>query len=118
MIVVKRVVGDCMKITTKIELENSEVEQLLNVSFVYAEETVCENVVQTCVEGLKSNKTNDFLDTEEAMEQLFALLRANYIIPQEVDEFSYELYTCERIKNYDSHMEIPKNLIITYAHQK
>ena len=88
-----------MKITTKIQLENEEVEQLLNVSFVYAEETICENIVQTCVEGLRSNKTNEILDTEEAMEQLFVLLKANYIIPGAVNEFSYEMFTCERIKN-------------------
>jgi len=107
-----------LKITTKIELENSEVEQLLDVSFVYGEETIWENVIQTCVEGLKSNKTNEFLNTEEAMEQLFAILKANYIIPVEIDEFSYEMYTCERIKNYESNIEMPKKLIITYSHEK
>jgi len=107
-----------MKITTKIELENAEVEQLLNVSFVYAEETICENIVQTCVEGLRSNKTNEILDTEEAMEQLFVILKANYIIPVEVKEFSYEMFTCERIKNYDCNMDIPKELVITYVHNK
>ena len=107
-----------MKITTKIQLENEEVEQLLNVSFVYAEETICENIVQTCVEGLRSNKTNEILDTEEAMEQLFVLLKANYIIPGAVNEFSYEMFTCERIKNYDCNKEIPKELVITYAYNK
>ena len=107
-----------LKITTKIELENSEVEQLLDVSFIYGEETIWENVIQTCVEGLKSNKTNEFLNTEEAMEQLFAILKANYIVPAEIDEFSYEMYTCERIKNYDSNIEMPKKLIITYSHEK
>lgn len=107
-----------MKITTKIELENSEVEELLDVTFVYAEETVCENVVHMCVEGLKCNKTNEFISTEDVMEQLFAILRANYIIPVEIDEFSYELFTCERIKNYGTCKDIPKQLIITYTHQK
>jgi len=107
-----------MKITTIIEMENSEVEQLLDVTFVYSEETICENVLQTCVEGLKSNKTNEFLKVEDAMEQLFAILKANYIIQSSVDEFSYELPTCERIKSYNSKVEIPKQLIITYTQQK
>lgn len=107
-----------MKITTKIELENSEVEEILDVTFVYSEETICENVVQTCVEGLKDNKTNEYISTEVAMEQLFAILRANYVIPAGIDEFSYELFTCERIKNYETCKDIPKQLIITYTHQK
>ena len=107
-----------MKITTKIELENAEVEELLDVTVVYGDETIGEHVVQTCVEGLKCNKTNEDLSIEEAMEKLVAILRANYIIPSEVHEFSYELFTCERFKNYDSHVEIPKNLIITYVIQK
>ena len=52
------------------------------------------------------------------MEQLFVILKANYIIPVEVKEFSYEMFTCERIKNYDCNMDIPKELVITYVHNK
>ncbi|MBD3108783.1 hypothetical protein IEO70_10425 [Bacillus sp. AGMB 02131] len=107
-----------MKITTKVELENTEVEELLDVTVVYGDETIGENVVQTCVEGLKCNKTGAYLSVEDAMEKLFAILRANYIIPSEAHEFSYELFTCERFKSYESHADIPKNLVITYVIQK
>lgn len=105
-----------MDIMTIIEMDHSEVEQLLDASFNYVDEIVCENVVRTCVDGFTLINTKESLDTDEGMERLFLMLKARNIIPSSVEEFSYEISSCERIKNYNSDTQVrPKLAIISFA---
>jgi hypothetical protein len=108
-----------VNILTIIELDNSEVEQILDASFVYVDETVYENVIHTCVDGFIANKTNKHLETDDAMEQLFAMLKARHIIPSTVEDFSYELTSCERIKtNNQEKNELPKKIALSFTQSK
>lgn len=105
-----------VNILTIIELDNSEVEKILDASIVFQEEIVFENVTSTCVEGFKCNKTNELLDSDHAMEKVFLMLKANHYIPSQVQDFSYELSSCERIKsNTPEKEELPKMVSISFS---
>lgn len=100
-------------------MDNSEVEQILDASFVFVDEIIYENVVHTCVDGFTSRRTNERLDTDDAMEQLFTMLKARHVIPSEVEDFSYELTSCERIKsNNPEKDELPKKIAISFTQSK
>lgn len=108
-----------VNILTIIEMDNSEVEQIIDASFVFVDETIYENVIQTCVDGFVSNKTNERIDTNDAMEKLFLMLKARHIIPSAVENFSYELTSCERIKsNNPEKEELPKKIAISFTQSK
>ncbi|MFS0784613.1 hypothetical protein [Bacillus sp. 1P06AnD] len=108
-----------LNIMTIIEMDHSEVEHILDASFVFVDETVYKNVIRTCVDGFICNKTKEPIETDDAMEQLFLRLKANRIIPEAVQDFSYELTSCERIESYRDDMEHnPKTLSISFTEIK
>jgi hypothetical protein len=108
-----------MNITTIIELDHEEVEELLNVQFVFVEEKIYDNMVHTCVDGFVDNDTKNEMDTDEAMERLFAKLKEQNVIPQDVIDFSYELTSCERVKKMDVEQDdLPKKVAISFLQCK
>ena len=108
-----------MNITSILEMSHSEVENILDASFIYVDEIVCENVIQTCVDGFTLNNSKENLETDEGMERLFLMLKARNIIPTTVKEFSYEISSCERIKDYNADTQvIPKLAILTFTESK
>ena len=104
-----------VEVMTIIELENSEVEEILNAEFVFVEENIYENVVHTCVDGFKKKKNDEFMTTDDAIEKLFQQLKVNNIIPNDIEDFSYELSSCERIINMDEKEELPKKIAISFT---
>jgi len=104
-----------VEVMTIIELENSEVEEILDAEFVFVEENVYENVVHTCVEGFKTKKNDEFMTADDAIEKLFLKLKVNKIIPNEIEDFSYELYSCERLIGLDATDELPKKIAISFT---
>ena len=104
-----------VEVMTIIELENSEVEEILGAEFVFVEENIYENVVHTCVDGFKKKKNDEFMTTDDAIEKLFLQLKANKIIPSEIEDFSYELSSCERIISMDEKEELPKKIAISFT---
>ncbi|MGM9923566.1 MAG: hypothetical protein ACI35R_04885 [Bacillus sp. (in: firmicutes)] len=105
-----------MNILTIIELDNSEVEEILDASFVFEEEALYENIVSTCVAGFQCRKTNKLLDSDEAMEQLFLRLKARHYIPEAIQDFSYELSSCERIRSNTQESDTwPKMVSISFT---
>ena len=110
---------DKVNILTIIELENSEVEEIIEASFVFVDEQLYENVVQTCVDGFASKSTNERIDTDDAMETLFNKLKEKGVIPADIEDFSYELTSCERIKsNNPAKEELPKKIAISFTQSK
>ena len=104
-----------VEVMTIIELENSEVEEILGAEFVFVEENIYENVVHTCVDGFKKKKNDEFMTTDDAIEKLFQQLKVNNIIPNEIEDFSYELSSCERIINMDEKEKLPKKIAISFT---
>ncbi|WP_050613982.1 hypothetical protein [Bacillus testis] len=108
-----------LNIMTIIEMDHSEVEHILDASFVFVDETVYKNVVHTCVDGFLCNKSQSPIDTDDAMEQLFLRLKAKSVIPDSVQDFSYELASCERIRPTNSLKEEPlKTIAISFTETK
>ena len=64
-----------MNITTIIELENNEVENIAGAKLVFTEEQIDENIIETCVECFKIKDTEAILTTEEAMQRVFVQLQ-------------------------------------------
>ncbi|WP_042356596.1 hypothetical protein [Bacillus rubiinfantis] len=104
-----------MNITTIIELENQEVESIVGAKLVFAQEQIEGNIIETCVESLQLNDSNEQISTDEAMEKVFQRLQQQGIIPPNIKEFSYEMPSCERLKSKtDQEAEIPQNIILTF----
>lgn len=105
-----------MNVITIIELGYKEVEHLLDASLVLVDEMVYENIVHNCVEGFLCRKTNQPIALDDAMERTFLLLKANGIIPKDAQDFSYEVYSSERIKQNDPEKEeLPKKITISFS---
>lgn len=105
-----------MNIMTIIELDNEEIEKLIDASLILVDETVYENLVHACVEGFICNKTNQHIDIDDAMERVFLMLKANRVIPSDVTDFSYEVYSCERIKHSNPDKEqLPNTISISFT---
>mgnify|MGYP003413995302 FL=1 len=50
------------------------------------------------------------------MERTFLMLKANGIIPKDVQDFSYEVYSSERIKQNDPEKEeLPKTITVSFS---
>ncbi|MBL4954306.1 hypothetical protein RCG24_10290 [Neobacillus sp. OS1-32] len=104
-----------MNITTIIELENQEVEAMTGAKLIFAQEQIDDNIIETCVECLKLKDSDATLSTDDAMETVFRRLQQQGIIPPNVEEFSYQMPSCERIKNTaDGKTDIPQKVILSF----
>ncbi len=105
-----------MNVMTIIELDYEEVEHLLDASLILVDEIVYENIVHNCVEGFLCKRTNQPIALDDAMERTFLMLKANGIIPKDVQDFSYEVYSSERIKQNDPEKEeLPKTITVSFS---
>ncbi|MHC0036881.1 hypothetical protein [Pseudoneobacillus sp. C159] len=104
-----------MNVTTIIELENKEVERITGAKLVFTQEQIEENIVETCVECLKKEGSEECLDNDEAMELVFQQLKTEGTIPEHVEDYSFQMPSCERIKK-DVYKEedMPQKVIITF----
>jgi hypothetical protein len=104
-----------MNITTIIELENREVEEIAGAKLVFAQEQIEENIIETCVECFQLDDSNEVIATEDAMQRVFDQLKQEGIIPSNVEDFSYEMPSCERLKRKsDSEMDVPQKVILSF----
>ncbi|RHW31192.1 hypothetical protein D1B31_22675 [Neobacillus notoginsengisoli] len=104
-----------MNITTIIELENREVENMAGAKLVFAQELVDEHIVETCVECFQEEDSEQKISTEDAMDRVFNQLKEEGVIPKKVEEYSYEMPSCGQLrKNTDTSFEIPQNVIISF----
>jgi hypothetical protein len=104
-----------MNITTIIELENREVEEMAGAKLVFKESRSGDNIVETCVECFKGDKTEECIPTEEAMQKVFDRLQQEGIIPSDVEDFSYETPSCERYKKKTvKEQDMPEKVIISF----
>ncbi|MEH7072519.1 hypothetical protein V7089_00945 [Neobacillus drentensis] len=104
-----------MNITTIIELENSEVENIAGAKLVFTQEQIDENIIETCVECFKMDASEETLTTEEGMQIVFEELQQKGIIPQNVEDFSYEMPSCERLKRKNNSVpDLPQKVILSY----
>jgi hypothetical protein len=104
-----------MNITTIIELENKEVEQITGAKLVFIQEQIEENIVETCVECFKLEGSEECMDTDDAMQLVFDKLKAEGTVPQSVQDFSFQMPSCERIKkdSYDE-KDMPQKVVISF----
>ena len=108
-----------MEVITIIELDNAEVEEILDAEFIFVEDNIYENVVHTCVDGFKEKKSGEFITIDDAFEKLFLILKANNLIPNEIEDFSYELSSCERLIRMDAKEdELPKKIAVSFTQTK
>jgi hypothetical protein len=104
-----------MNITTIIELENKEVENIAGAKLVFAQEQIDENIIETCVECLKVENSEEMISTEEAMQRVFDHLKHDGVIPSKVEDFSFEMPSCERMKRkVDFENDLPQKVILSY----
>ncbi|WP_442598976.1 hypothetical protein [Neobacillus sp. D3-1R] len=104
-----------MNVTTIIELENKEVEKMTGAKLVFTQEHIDENIVETCVECLKFEGSNQCIDTDDAMQMVFDKLKLEGTIPENVQEFSFQMPSCERIKkDVYNESDMPQKVIITF----
>ncbi|RSD29184.1 hypothetical protein [Mesobacillus subterraneus] len=105
-----------MNVMTIIELENREVEKMAGARLVFTQEQIDANIVETCVDCFKYEGSEDCLDTDDAMEKVFQTLKTEGVIPDAVEDFSYEMPSCERLKKdvYEE-QDMPQKVILSYA---
>lgn len=105
-----------MHITTYIELENQEVEKIAHAKIIFATEQVNEDIVETCVEGFEVEETGEKISSEDGIQMVFDHLKHEGLIPKDVEDFSFEMPSCERIKKaVDKEQDVPQNVVITYV---
>jgi hypothetical protein len=104
-----------MNITTIIELENKEVEKITGAKLVFTQEHIEENIVETCVECFKLEDSEECMDTDDAMQLVFEQLKKDGSIPEDVQDFSFQMPSCERIKKdvYEE-SDMPQKVVITF----
>jgi hypothetical protein len=104
-----------MNITTIIELENMEVEKIAGAKLVFAEEQISENIIETCVECFQVEGSKETLSTEDGMQLVFSQLKQEGIIPSKVEDFSFEMPSCGRLKTRnEDDIELPQKVIISF----
>lgn len=104
-----------MNITTIIELENKEVERITGAKLVFTQEQIEANIIETCVECFKLEGSEECMDTDDAMQLVFEQLKKDGAIPENVEDFSFQMPSCERIKKdvYDE-SDMPQKVVITF----
>lgn len=104
-----------MNITTIIELENHEVENIAGAKLVFAQEQIEENIIETCVDGFQVEGSENLIPTEDAMEKVFNQLKKEGVIPAKVEDFSFEMPSCERMKRKnDDEIVTPQKVILSF----
>jgi uncharacterized protein YutE (UPF0331/DUF86 family) len=104
-----------MNITTIIELENQEVEEITAAKFVFSQEHINEHVVETCVDYLQAENSNEKIQPEDAMKTVFDHLKQEGIIPKQVEDFSFEMPACGQFKKKSAgEYDIPQKVILSY----
>ncbi|MDQ0198032.1 hypothetical protein [Neobacillus ginsengisoli] len=104
-----------MNITTIIELENREVENIVGAKLIFAQEQIDENIIETCVECLQVENTEEMISTVDAMQRVFNQLKHEGVIPPKVEDFSFEMPSCERLKRkVDFEKDLPQKVILSY----
>lgn len=103
-----------MNITTIIELENHEVEEMAGAKFVFAQEKIAENIIETCVDYLKAEGSTEKITAEEAMEKVFNQLKHEGVVPEEVEDFSFEMPACGQLKKESDEFDIPQKVILSF----
>lgn len=105
-----------MNITTIIELENREVEEMTGAKLVFIQEQIDVNIVETCVECFKYDESGDCLSSEDAMQKVFDTLKQKGLVPAHVEDFSFEMPSCERIKKatYNEN-DMPQRVILSFT---
>jgi hypothetical protein len=105
-----------MNITTIIELENREVEQITGAKLVFTQEQIEDNIVETCVECFKHEGSEECIDTDDAMQVVFEHLKREGAIPQKVQDFSFQMPSCERLKKeFYNENDMPQKVLITFT---
>lgn len=105
-----------MNITTIIELENHEVEDVAGAKLVFTQEQIGENILATCVECFKLEGSNEILEIEDTMQKVFESLKQKGIIPKHIEDFSFEMPSCERIKRKNDYEKkgVPQKIILSF----
>lgn len=104
-----------MNITTIIELENKEVEEITGAKLVFTQEQIEENIIETCVDCLQVEGTEEIITTENAMIRVFEQLKSNGVIPSSVQDFSFEMPSCERLKKSTTDkLDLPQRVILSF----
>lgn len=70
-----------MNITTIIELDNMEVEEMTGATLVFTKEEIDTNIVEMCVECFKLEGSEECIESEIAMQSVFDKLKENGVIP-------------------------------------
>lgn len=105
-----------MNITTIIELNNQEVEQMAGAKMVFVQEEITEQIIHTCVDCFTVEGSEEKIEPELAMEKVFEQLKGNGVIPPGVTEFSFEMPACGTSKkNNQVIAEIPQNVVLTFT---
>ncbi|MCQ6280744.1 hypothetical protein [Bacillus sp. EB600] len=104
-----------MNITTIIELENHEVEEMAGAKLVFAQEQIDENIVETCVDYLQANDSKKIISPEDAMSKVFDQLKQKGVVPQQIADFSFEMPSCGQLKKKSQgEYELPQRVILSY----
>lgn len=102
-----------MNIVTIIELENTEVEELLNLETSFDEFKIEDFGIETCIDYYVNKETQEKLDPDTAVEQLFEKLKEKEIIPNYISHYSFEIPGCEKLKNKNGEFtEEPSHKVI------
>ncbi|UII56739.1 hypothetical protein LS684_04540 [Cytobacillus spongiae] len=106
-----------MNITTIIELENQEVEQMANAKFIFSQEQIHESIIETCVSGFESVENGEIIESDDAMQKVFDVLREKGLIPSTVEDFSFEMPSCERFKKAtQTEEDMPQKVILSFSY--
>jgi uncharacterized protein YutE (UPF0331/DUF86 family) len=104
-----------MNITTIIELENEEFEKMAGAKLVFAQEQIDENIVETCVDYLQAADSKEIITPEDAIQVVFDQLKEKGVIPQQVEDFSFEMPSCGQLRRKtQSECDIPQKVILTF----
>jgi hypothetical protein len=105
-----------MNVTTIIELENREVEKMAGAKLVFTQEQIDTNIVETCVDCFKYEGSEECLETDEAMQKVFNTLKQEGLIPGAVEDFSYEMPSCGRLrKDVYEEQDMPQKVILSFV---
>jgi hypothetical protein len=104
-----------MNITTIIELENQEFEKMAGAKLVFAQEQIDEHIVETCVDYLQIENSNVIITPEDAMKAVFDQLKEKGVVPQKVEDFSFEMPSCGQLRRKtQSEYDIPQKVILSF----
>ena len=104
-----------MNITTIIELENQEFEKMAGAKLVFAQEQIDENIVETCVDCLQVEDSKEIITPEDAMKVVFDQLKEKGVVPQQVEDFSFEMPSCGQLRRKtQSEYDLPQKVILSF----